>query len=150
VAVTLRIQATARSEADARTLAEKVAVDARGAAIRVDGPSSRGRPHWSASLVVRVPRKTGLNASTENGPLSIEGVSGTLDLRSTNGPLSLADLSGDVRARAQQDPPDHHGTWAHARPDPDDAGEGWGARAGGDHQRADNDPPCLALRRTGP
>lgn len=104
MAVTLRIQATARNEADARALAEKVEVDARGGTVRVDGPSTHGRQYWNASLVIRVPRKTGMAASTVNGPLSVEGVSGTIELRSTNGPMFLADLSGDVRARVQNGP----------------------------------------------
>lgn len=104
VAVTIRIQATAQSESDARALAQRVEVEAAGSAVRVDGPGSGRREHWSASLIVHVPRKTGLIASTTNGPLMASNLTGTIDLRSTNGPLSLEDLAGDVRARVQNGP----------------------------------------------
>jgi DUF4097 and DUF4098 domain-containing protein YvlB len=104
VAVTIRIQANARSESDAQALAQRVKVEASGSSVRVDGPSSGRREHWSAGLVLWVPRKTGLFASTTNGPLSVSNLSGTLDLHSTNGPLTLEDLSGDVRARVQNGP----------------------------------------------
>lgn len=104
VAVTIRIQANARSESDARALAQRVRVEASGSSVRVDGPSTGRREHWSASLVLRVPRKTGLIASTTNGPLAVSNLSGTLDLHSTNGPLTLEDLSGDVRARVRNGP----------------------------------------------
>ena len=104
VAVTLRVQASARSEEDARALAQKVQVEASGSSVRVDGPSSGRRQRWSASLIVWVPRKTSLRASTTNGPLSARQLTGTIDLHSTNGPLELEDLSGDVRARVQNGP----------------------------------------------
>lgn len=104
VAVTLRIQATARSVEDAQALARKVEVDAGGSSVRVDGPSSGRRQRWSASLIVWVPRKTSLTASTTNGPLSARQLTGSIDLRSTNGPLELEDLAGDVRARVENGP----------------------------------------------
>jgi DUF4097 and DUF4098 domain-containing protein YvlB len=101
VAITLRIQATARDEADARSMAEKVEVEATGSRVRLHGPSTGRREHWSASLVVRVPRRTGLYAATVNGPLRASNLSGNIELRSTNGPLSLSRLAGEVRARVQ-------------------------------------------------
>lgn len=104
IAVTLRVQANARSQEDARALARRVEVQASGSSIQVDGPSSGRRQHWSASLIVWVPRKTSLRASTTNCPLSARQLSGTIDLRSTNGPLDLEELSGDVRARVQNGP----------------------------------------------
>lgn len=104
VAVTLRVQANARSEEDAKAMARRVEVEASGSSVQVNGPSSGRHQHWSASLIVWVPRKTSLRAATTNGPLSARELSGTIDLRSTNGPLELADLSGDVRARVQNGP----------------------------------------------
>jgi DUF4097 and DUF4098 domain-containing protein YvlB len=104
VAITLRIQANARSEEDAKDLASKISVVAGGSSVRVEGPESRRKAHWSASLVLRVPRRTSLTAYTVNGPLSARNLSGTIELRSTNGPLSLEELAGDVRARVQNGP----------------------------------------------
>jgi len=46
---------------------------------------------------VYVPRHTDLTLSTENGPLSIEDVIGTMDLSTENGPLALTAVGGAVR-----------------------------------------------------
>lgn len=104
VAVTLRIQVRARDEEDARTLAHDVEAVASGSTIRVRGPSTGRRQFWSASLVLQVPRRTGISAATVNGPLSVSDLNGELELRATNGPMSLYRLSGDVRARVQNGP----------------------------------------------
>ena len=104
VAVTIRIQTGARSDEDARALAKGITIEAAGSSIRVDGPSSGRHEHWSASLVVMVPRRIGLGVRTVNGPLSVEGVSGQMELRATNGPVSLSGVSGDVEARVQNGP----------------------------------------------
>ena len=104
VAVTLRVQAKGRSAEDARALARDVEVTTSGSNVRVYGPSTGRREWWSASLVLRVPRRTGITAATVNGPLSASDLTGTIDLRATNGPLSLSRLGGDVRARVQNGP----------------------------------------------
>jgi hypothetical protein len=104
VAVTLRVQARARNQVDARELAHGVEVKASGSSVRVSGPSSGRREYWSASLVLRVPRRTGITAATVNGPLSVSDLNGAIELRATNGPLSLSRLAGDVRARVQNGP----------------------------------------------
>jgi len=104
VAITLRIQAQARSKADAKELASKISVVGSGNSVRVDGPESHRRAHWSASLILMVPKRTSLTAYTINGPLSARNLSGSIELRSTNGPLSLEELAGDVRARVQNGP----------------------------------------------
>ncbi len=104
VAVTARIQSGARTEDDARDLAHQVKIEAAGSTVRILGPSSGRHQHWGASLVLMVPRKIGLRAETANGPLSVEGVSGTMELSSQNGPLSLRQIGGDVRARVENGP----------------------------------------------
>jgi DUF4097 and DUF4098 domain-containing protein YvlB len=104
VAVTVRIEANARSEDAAKDLARGVKLEMSGSSISVSGPSSGRRENWSASLVVMVPRKTGLRAETVNGPLSVEDVEGAMELRAQNGPVALINLAGDVRARVQNGP----------------------------------------------
>lgn len=104
VAVTVRVQTGARTETDARELARDVSVEAGGTAIRVHGPRTGRREQWSVSLIVMVPRRTGLRVETVNGPLSVEGVSGVMDLSAQNGPVSLLHVAGDVRARVQNGP----------------------------------------------
>lgn len=104
VAVTLRIQTGARTDEDARALTKAITVEASGSTVRVDGPSSGRHQHWGVSLVLMVPRQIGLAVRTVNGPLSVEGVSGRMELRATNGPVSLSRVGGDVQARVQNGP----------------------------------------------
>jgi Toastrack DUF4097 len=104
VAVAIHIQTGAASEADARALADEVEVTAAGSTVQVRGPRSGPRESWSVSLVLMVPRKSGLRVEGENGPLSVEGVGGSMELRCQNGPVSLIGLSGDVHARVTNGP----------------------------------------------
>jgi putative adhesin len=106
VAITLRVQAEAATAEQARALAGQVRIETGRGSIRVTGPSRGRRQQWSATLIVRAPRKTDLSARTENGPLSAEGLSGRLDLHATNGPVSLSRLAGEVRARVENGPLD--------------------------------------------
>lgn len=104
VHVEARLQATARSGAAADALLRGIRVDLTGAAVRAEGDAPRGRTGWAVSYVVRVPRRTDLRASAENGPVTVEGVTGRLALETTNGPVTLSGLGGDVRARATNGP----------------------------------------------
>lgn len=104
VALAIRIQAGGDSREEAEALARKITVDASGSAVRVDGPSTGRHQQWSVILVMMVPRKTGLAVSTTNGPLSVEGVTGRMDLRAQNGPVSLYHVGGDVEARVKNGP----------------------------------------------
>ncbi|HTS87036.1 MAG TPA: DUF4097 family beta strand repeat-containing protein [Gemmatimonadales bacterium] len=104
VAVTARIQADGADEDAARELLRGVRVEVAGSAVRVAGPSRSRNASWSVELVCLVPRRSGIEAATTNGPVSVDGVAGRIDVRATNGPLSLARVSGDVRARAQNGP----------------------------------------------
>ena len=105
IAVTARIQTHARSDEDAIAIAREIKIVAAGARVEASGPSSLGRREgWSVSFVVYVPRRTDLSLATENGPLSVHEVSGTMDLSTENGPLAISGVSGDVHARAQNGP----------------------------------------------
>ncbi|HEY7685679.1 MAG TPA: DUF4097 family beta strand repeat-containing protein [Gemmatimonadales bacterium] len=104
IAVTAKIVASGRTEDAARRIADQVRIEAAGRTIRADGPNVGFREHWSVSFDVFVPRQTDLSLETLNGPLSVEDVSGTMDLRAQNGPVSLDGVSGDVTARVQNGP----------------------------------------------
>jgi hypothetical protein len=92
----MRIQAGASTDEDAQALAKGITLEAAGSTVRVDGPSSGRHQHWGVELVVMVPKQSGLAVRTVNGPLSVEGVTGRMDLRAQNGPVSLVRLAGDV------------------------------------------------------
>ena len=104
VAVVARIQANARSEEDARQILKDVRIEAAGRTVKAVGPAQRSREHWSVSFDIYVPRKTDLTLETVNGPLSVEAVTGTMNLHALNGPVSLDGVGGDVTARVQNGP----------------------------------------------
>lgn len=104
VDISIRVEAGAASAAEAKALAADVEVSASGGKIRIDGPSTGRRESWSANLVVRVPKKTNVDAQATNGPIEVADVTGTMRLRTTNGPVGLDGVGGDVRARLQNGP----------------------------------------------
>lgn len=106
VAITARIQVNARTQDDADDIARQLKVEVAGNTIKVTGGSSPygRRQHWGVNLVIMLPRRTDLNVSTENGPLSVEDVASKMDLQTQNGPLSLTGVGGDVHASAQNGP----------------------------------------------
>jgi hypothetical protein len=103
VAVRARIQSNAESSADARRIGGEVRIETAGGTLRAEGPSS-DMGSWSVSFVVTVPQRTNLDVETHNGPVSVRGVSGTMNLRAVNGPIQLRGVAGDVRARTQNGP----------------------------------------------
>lgn len=104
VVVQARVQTWGRSAEAAREVAGRVRVNTDGT-IRATGPQqSTGREGWAVNYEILVPARTDLTVETHNGPISVERVSGEIDLRAVNGPITLAELGGDVRARAQNGP----------------------------------------------
>lgn len=104
VLVRARVQTTARTAADARALAQGVRVSTDGT-IRSTGPETSGRNRgWAVSYEILVPARTNLDVETHNGPISVERLSGDMELRAVNGPITLTELAGDVEARTQNGP----------------------------------------------
>ncbi|HEY2027005.1 MAG TPA: DUF4097 family beta strand repeat-containing protein, partial [Gemmatimonadaceae bacterium] len=103
VRVTARLQAWGESAADAERTLKEVRITSDGRSVRADGPTegTGHRSSWSVSYVVGVPRQFDLSLDAHNGSLSVTGVAGRLDLRTTNGSVALADVNGDVHARTQ-------------------------------------------------
>jgi hypothetical protein len=104
IAVVAKIEAEGRSDDDAGQQVDAVLIEAAGNSIRATGPTTSLRARWSVSFDVYVPRHTDLSLETVNGPLSVEDVSGTMDLRARNGPVSLAGVGGDITARVENGP----------------------------------------------
>lgn len=88
----------ADSRPDAQGLAKEISVQASGGRISVDGPSTRRSAGWAVSFEVWVPRRMDVEAVAHNGGVSVDGVSGRMDLRAVNGGVSLQNVGGDVRA----------------------------------------------------
>ena len=104
VHVVAKVQAQAYSEEAARALAGEVRISSEHGTIRAEGPANSRGGSWSVSYEIYVPNRTDLSLDTENGPVAVEDVSGTMRLTAVNGPLSLERVGGDVRAHAQNGP----------------------------------------------
>jgi hypothetical protein len=99
-----RIQAQAPTEQEARELAGQVRVETSGPTIRADGPPSSRDRSWWVGYVISTPRRSDLSVETHNGPISVHGVRGRMELRAVNGPVELRDVGGDVRGRTDNGP----------------------------------------------
>ena len=104
VHVQARIKAVARSEDAARATAEQIRIVAERGNVHATGPSSEKDGNWNVSFIIYVPRRTDVQAETQNGPIGLYQLEGKIDVRAVNGPISLRELAGDVRARAQNGP----------------------------------------------
>ena len=104
ISVRARVRARAKSRADAEALADRVKLTARGSRIGSTGTSDGDGSRCYVEYRIRVPRKSNLALETENGPLSVEDVNGTMILKSQNGPIALKDLAGAVEARTENGP----------------------------------------------
>src|SRR5688500_8406100 len=88
VRVIARMQAQARSEADARELLRDIRIEA-GSTIRADGARARRDEGWSVSFDVYVPRRSNLALETHNGSIRIADVDGDIRLDAVNGSVRL-------------------------------------------------------------
>jgi hypothetical protein len=100
IKVVARIEAQARSEADAGDLVERVRIET-SSDIRATGPSTRGREGWWVSFEVYVPRRTDLDLETNNGGIRIADVEGAIRFAAVNGGVQLSGLAGDVRGATE-------------------------------------------------
>jgi hypothetical protein len=98
VQIVARVQASADDDATARDIARQIRVFTDGGQIHSEGPSSRRHESWSVSYDVYVPSRTDLAATTENGGISAEDVSGEMSFEATNGGIHLSNVGGNVRA----------------------------------------------------
>lgn len=103
VLVRARIQAWAPTEREAQAIARQVRVDTEGT-LSATGPARADGRGWAVSWQLFVPRRTGLEVETHNGPISVSNVSGRMELEAHNGPLNLRGVAGHVRGRTHNGP----------------------------------------------
>jgi DUF4097 and DUF4098 domain-containing protein YvlB len=100
--ITACIGAGARTLAEAQAAADSVRLVIQGNQVRVSAmPRVQS---WSVQLIVSAPANADITVSTNNGPISLEGVSGRFEARATNGPIAINDVQGTLRARTQNGP----------------------------------------------
>jgi hypothetical protein len=100
------IEAEGSSDDEARATANEVHVVATASDIHAEGPAMRHRHSWAVSYRIEVPRHYDLALTAHNGPVTVDGVTGRLQLDAVNGPISLDRVGGDVHARAENGPLD--------------------------------------------
>src|SRR6266540_1373449 len=98
--VVVRVETRAFSEQAAKDV--DVVAEQRGNQITVDVKRLRPRVlhvGWDASarLIVSLPRKSNVTATSRDGRITVAAVSGTIELRSNDGSISGNDLSGGIR-----------------------------------------------------
>lgn len=104
-----RLQARGSTQEAADAAAKAIVVHTDGNRVYADGPDE-GR--WVVGYEIYAPKALDLDLETQNGPVAVRGVRGTIRLEAQNGPIALDGLAGDVRARATNGPLSVHLTGA--------------------------------------
>lgn len=60
--------------------------------------------NWGAQLIIRSPKNAHLEVHTQNGPLDLYEVTGTVKVQSMNGPVTLTKCSGNFEVESQNGP----------------------------------------------
>src|SRR5687768_327141 len=84
VHVQARIRSWARTEAQARAIAEQIRIVAAGGSVRATGPSGDDDERWYVNFVIYVPRRFDIRAQTQNGPIGLRSIEGNIDVRAVN------------------------------------------------------------------
>lgn len=85
-----------------------IRIETEGDRIRALGPSQTEKARWAVSYKIYAPRRIDLDVQAKNGGVSVEGMYGRMNLKSTNGPLAVNDVGGDVRGRTSNGPVSAH------------------------------------------
>ena len=101
ILVRARVTANARTESQARELAEAVSIDV-GRRIKADLPSNgnggngRNKRWTSVSYQIYAPRHSNVDLTTHNGGIQIENIDGDVEFDVLNGGVRLIDLAGNI------------------------------------------------------
>jgi hypothetical protein len=99
VKIVALVQTSADDDATAREIAKQIRILTEGGRVHAEGPAYRRHTSWSVSYEVYVPTQSNLEAITENGGISADGVRGEMNFEATNGGIHVANVGGNVRAR---------------------------------------------------
>lgn len=104
--VTVCKYAGAGTRTQADQLLSQVSAEHSTHSISVRGPN---RGYWTVSLIIKVPAGANMSVSAHDGPISANGIVGTLMLEAQNGPIAIKEVKGKVTAHAQNGPISFHG-----------------------------------------
>jgi len=88
-------------DANASATLRDITTNIANGQIAVNGPNDR---EWTANLIIMVPRISNLNFRTNNGPLQLRDLAGSIQLAATNGPIGLDNVGGVVQATTSNGP----------------------------------------------
>lgn len=83
-----------------------IKASASGTSVSANGPDS---PDWVLYFIVEAPAAGHVEAETTNGPVHVEGITGSTLARAMNGPIRLVDVSGRATAKAINGPVAYEG-----------------------------------------
>lgn len=99
VLVRARIEGFAKTDAEAKAVAGQVRYASGGGQIKAEGPANIGNRWWSVSYEVFVPAHSDIEATTHNGGIRIQDVSGKISFQALNGGVTLARIGGEVAGK---------------------------------------------------
>ena len=99
------VRYTAIKRADNEENLKQIAVIAeqQGSTISINA-TNENEYNGSVHLDVYVPRQSSLHVSSDDGPLTLSGVSGDLTLRSGDGPITVSDSNGQLHVNTGDGP----------------------------------------------
>lgn len=101
-AITACVTAGGSTVEEAQRVADSVTLTVAGNRLRAAAPENTR--HWNVQLIVEAPRGAQIDVETNNGPIGIRGVEGSITARASNGPIGLTDVAASIRAVAQNGP----------------------------------------------
>ena len=104
ITVIAKIATTASTQGEADAIAKQVKINVTPTQITSDGPDKTNHRNWYVSFDVIVPRAAAVMARTQNGGVSLEGLTGRSEAHAVNGPVSIHNMSGEVVGRTQNGP----------------------------------------------
>jgi len=95
------LAAAGDSAADAKAILDQIKLSIQDGQVILRGPKPED---WIAFLIIQAPNGAVLDLSSTNGPIGVNGFSGSIHARNTNGPVTFHDVGGQVRAEVQNGP----------------------------------------------
>src|SRR5215510_4623475 len=100
-AITACLAATGDTSNDAKTVLDQLKLSVQDGQVGVTGPPSRD---WIAFLIIQAPNGAVLDLDSENGPIGVSELVGTVTAQNVNGPITFHKVTGQVHAGVQNGP----------------------------------------------
>ena len=99
------VRYTATKHADDEESLKQISIQAeqQGATVSIT-TTNENEENGSVQLEIYVPRQAGLHVSSGDGPLTLDGVSGDITLRSNDGPITVSNSGGQLHVTTGDGP----------------------------------------------